>query len=392
MKIKNVFSIILFSLSSFSAYSQVAITEVYYDTPYYEKYYGQSTNGAHHLGEYIELYNYTTEDITLNGWAITDIASKYTFPSDLVIPSESFIVIAYRDLYIAPDTDDYFATFFPSTEGMESQIRYQGDMMLRNNMEYLTLRMGMVRGTNLKGYPVQTMHWTQSNPMSNEDPGNADPSNVNFYLPSLHLTPSGTFASSIATPLSAGYVPPTQDLEAVSSYVNAVNLVYSNLTWEEYSRAILQATCNLVIPSIEQSSPQDHSTLKKCFTYDISGNYESTQTCVEQQNRQAETDSVAVDSTDEGYSAEELEDIGSHIVLYPNPTSTIVNISWDASISGKISDIQVFSTSGVYVFSATISSSQLSVAVDLSSQPSGIYLVDFILDSSQQITRNIIKL
>lgn len=392
MKIKNIFLIIILGFCCHSLHSQVIITEVYYDTPYYEKYYGQFTNGAHHLGEYIELYNYTTEDITLNGWTITDIASKYTFPQDLVIPSESFIIVAYRDLYIAPDTNDYFTTFFPSTTGKESQISYQGDMMLRNRMEDITLRMGMVRGTNLKGFPIQTFRWMQPDPMSNEDPGNANPSNVNFYVPSLHLTSSGTFVSSIATPLHADYVPATQDLETVSSYVDAVNLVYSKLTWEEYSRAILQATCNLVIPIIQQSPIQDPSSLRKCFNYDISGNYESALTCQEEQLRQAGTETAAIEPTDEGYSAEQLEEIGSKIVLYPNPTSSVVNISWDSSISGKISDIQVFSSSGTFVFSTNITSSQLSAAIDLSSQPSGIYLVDFILDSSQQISRNIIKL
>lgn len=392
MKIKNIFLTIIFNLCSFSIYSQIAITEVYYDTPYYEQYYGQSTNGTHHAGEYIELYNYTTEDITMNGWTLTDIASKYTFPQDLVIPSESFIIIAYRDLYLAPQTGNYFPTFFPSTAGRDSQIRHQGDMMLRNKMEYLTLRMGMVRGTNMKQYPIQQMHWYATSTDSNQDPGIENPSNVNFYIPSLHLTSSGEFVSSTATPLSADYVPATQNLETIPAYVAAVNAVYSNLTWEEYSRAILQATCTLVIPTIEQSPLQDSSNLRKCFNYDISGNYESALTCVEDQNRQADIEAASTETIEQEYTTEELEDIASKIMLYPNPTSSIATISWDVSISGKISDIRVFNTTGMHITSISITPSQSSAVVDLSGQSSGIYLADFVLDSSQQISRNIIKL
>lgn len=392
MKLKNILAVIILSQYSFPIYSQIAITEVYYDTPYSEKYYGQSTNGAHHLGEYIELYNYTTEDITMNNWTLTDVASKYTFPQDIVIPSESFIIIAYRDLYIAPQTGNYFPTFFPNTVGQEAKIKYQGDMMWRNKMETITLRMGMIRQTNMNQYPIQQVHWYNSATVTNQDPNFLNPSNVNFYLPSLHLTSSGDYVVGNATPLSAQYVPPTQNLEDIPDYIDAINDVYSNLTWEEYSMALLQATCNLVIPTINQSPSQVSSNLKKCFNYDLSGNYEFAITCEEDQSRTAQSETVVEQPENEEYSSEELESINSKILLYPNPTSDIANISWDESVVGTISEIRVFNTSGVHIVTKNITSSQLSVIIDLSGQPTGFYLVDFILDTEQQISRNIIKL
>ncbi len=387
---------ILFNV--FSLYSQVIITEIYYDTPYYERFEGYYTASPHHLGEFIELYNYTTEDLPLKGWSITDKASKYWFPDSVVIPSESFLIIAYKDLYYFPGTDDYFGVFFPSTQGKESQIVYQqGNLMLRNHNETVKLNMGYVRGKDYNGYTIQSKEWSFPGILSNFNPNFNDPSNVNFYVNSLQLGSDGNFYQNIATPLTSEYVPETQNLEDVKTYHDAAMQEYTLITWEEYSDKILSNRCNLVIDNIEQSAFIDDINSKKCFEYDQSGNYIDVSQCEE--NRMGENnsynnlnDDILDNENVTMYSSSEMEDIDSKILLYPNPTNSVINITWDESIEGVISEIQVFSTNGVNVYSATINSQEFSIISDLTGQPSGIYIVKIILNSGQIISKNVIKI
>lgn len=146
--------LLLFCFISFSlTKAQVVITEVYYDTPYLEDIYLYTNLGLlnpnpyyYNLGEYIELYNYSTEDIPLKGWMIGDKVSKYQFPDNAIIHSGEFIVVVYR-----PKNNNIpFTTYFPTTLGKELQIYYQDKMFLNNKSEELRLMVGFIRGIDCK--------------------------------------------------------------------------------------------------------------------------------------------------------------------------------------------------------------------------------------------------
>lgn len=376
-----------FALCGMTAFSQVAITEIYYDTPYSEFSDRGQSYGPHHLGEYIELYNYTTEDLPLKGWYITDNASKYVFPDNAVIASESFLLVAYRDFYW-PESGNYFTNFFPTTQGKEAQILYQGQMMMRNRHEGVNLHMGFVRGTDLRGHTIHSTHWYNDGFDANMDPNYyTNPSLVNYYLSSIHLGSNGNFYPSVATPLTSDYVPPTQDLEDIASFQQASQDNYSGLTWETYSNAILAITCPLVIPVVEQGVPWTDTILEKCFNYDQSGNNVSVSSCDE--SDESEEPGIVPGSQ---YDNSEMEEIASSIILYPNPTSSVVNVQWNASINGKIVQIQSFSNSGVNFSTLPVMPFQSSAVVNLSYQPTGIYILIFVLDTGQSISKNVMKI
>ncbi|KQS53196.1 lamin tail domain-containing protein [Flavobacterium sp. Leaf359] len=377
---KKLFFAVFALLCGISAFSQIAITEIYYDTPYIER----TDRAYHHLGEYIELYNYTTEDLSLKGWSITDNASKYVFPDNVIIPSQSFIVVAYRDPF--EPIGDYFTTFFPTTIGKESQIFYQGNVMFRNKTENISLNVGFVRGTDLRGYAIQSASWHNDEFDRHFNPGYMNPSGVNFYLESLHLSNEEYFYPGTPTPLTAAYVPPTQNLEDIASFQQASQDNYASLTWETYSNAILAITCPLTINVVQQTAPYINPVLKKCFSHDASGNLVSTFLCDENNERTNDSGQAFE------YGSSELEEIASKIILYPNPTSTTVNVQWDGSINGKITQMQVFNTGGINISNTTILVSQSSTVIDLSYQPTGIYIVRFLLDSGQFISKNVMKI
>lgn len=380
MSFKTTIFALLFIISV-PLYSQIAITEVYYDTPYTEFYDRGYPYSAHHLGEYIELYNYTTEDIPLKGWSITDKASKYTFPDDAVIHSESYIIVAYRDLYYGPDTGNYIPHFFPTTQGKETQIYYQGTLMLRNNIEMVNLNMGPLRGVDFNEYPIFTMSWIDDFEESNYD----NSPTVNYYTSSLHLQSDNSFTYSTATPLTSDFVPATQNIEDIPSFQDALIANTGNYTWDFYVERLLNVSCPVVINQIEQAPAGTYLPLVRCFNYDVSGNNIASADCSDEEDE-------LMESASSTYNQDELDDIASKIYLYPNPTSSIANISWDDTVIGKINSIQVTNASGIHIGAISVSNSDSTASFNITNQPSTIYIVTFTLDSGQMISKNLIKI
>lgn len=385
MKLKKLLCTVLIILGSSNFYAQVVITEIYHDTPYPERYDGRSPqSGPHHLGEFIELYNYTTEDIPLKGWSITDRVSKYIFPDNAIIRSESFIVVAYRDLYYGPDTGDYFTLYFPTTQGKEDQIYYQGNVMLRNRLEEVHLNMGSIRGVNFNQYRIFENEWyNASPPPSNEDQAYDDLPNMNYYVSSYQLASNGTFHFATANPLDANYVPPTQRLEEITAFQDALLLNYANYTWDYYSNLLLNMSCPLVISTIEQPVTGIYLDNSICFDYDISGNNISSHECASDEDQTNPNTGL--------YTAAEIEDISSKIIIYPNPTTGIINITWDNTVNGKITQVEVSNFGGVSIGNVSISSSATSTVFDITNQPATIYITTFTLNTGQLISKNVIK-
>lgn len=385
---KKLLFVIFFFKMSYVAFSQIAITEVFYDTPYLEDMSARDYDvlpfdiNIHHLGEFIELYNYTTEDIPLKGWSLSDRVSRFVFPQNTIIKSGKFLIIAYK----SPNSNITFPMMFPNTVGKESQVIYQNTIFLNNYREYIRLNMGTLRGVNFSNTEVSHLSW--ENGSVNSYVGNGidvncvNPVNCNFYRGSLHLSATGT-NTNIATPLTANYVPPFQNLEDIPGVRNAIISNLGNSTWDFYSNALLNASCPENISIVEQNPTETYLSTGKCFVYDTSGNNISSLDCTPPSNTTNPT-------TD--YTPEQINEIGSKIIIAPNPTTGTITISWDATIIGKISNIQISSASGVSLSVNPINATQDSIVLSINGQPTGIYFVRFILDTSQFISKNVIKI
>jgi len=381
---------IIISLFFAKASCQIAITEIYYDTPYSER---AQLTAMHHRGEFIEFYNYTTEDIPLKGWTITDKMGKFEFPNDAIIKAQDFIVVAYR----ANSTDNYFPVFFPSTVGKESKIFYQDKIMLRNKAEIIDLKMGYIRGVEFKNTLAFSKGWAgvssgrQVFEINNTyDNTTLTPSNFDFYSAnSMHFTPIldynniPLFYRDIASPLSADYKPQTMQLENIPNVQNIFQSNYTSQTWQYYANLILNNVCDETIIAISQTPSETYLTTGKCFTYDFSGNATIPSNCTP-------TAIIALPITE--YSPAEMEDISSKIVLYPNPTSSSINITWDASLNGKITSIQWNNSNGVHLGNTSDVTNQSTATINLSLQPTGVYILRFILNTSQFISKNVLKI
>jgi hypothetical protein len=381
-------SILVFILCfGYTVYPQLVITEIYHDTPYTERYDRGYSHRAHHLGEFIEIYNYTTETIPLKGWSLSDRVSVYNFPDDASIPSEGFLLVAFRDLYYGPDTGNYFPSFFPNTQGQENKILYQGNMMMRNDKEEVHINMGPIRGINFDHYPIFKTSWYSAmRPVSNEDPRYEDTSHMNYYLDSFQLGESNIFSKAAATPLYANYVPPTQRLEDIPEFQEAVTQNTANITWEYYSNLLLEMSCPVVIPQVEQPAMGNYSEVILCFDYDPSGNTTIIYNCSDEENDPESP------NTENLYTEEEIEDISSRIGIYPNPTYGNLTIAWDDTVDGKITQIRINNFSGVSIGEVPITENQSSANFDISGQPATVYITTFTLNTGQLISKNVIKL
>ncbi|MDO9154547.1 MAG: lamin tail domain-containing protein, partial [Paludibacter sp.] len=137
MKIKHILlcivSVALVSHNTVSAkISPVVISEVFYDSPLNEV----KRNSIHHNGEFIELFNPTTESIDLSAWKISDNNRSYTFPENTFLPSRSLIVLAYR----YPNSGFTLNNLFPSINSIPSpNILYQDRIIMMNDGEEIKL-------------------------------------------------------------------------------------------------------------------------------------------------------------------------------------------------------------------------------------------------------------
>lgn len=114
---------------------QVNISEVYFDTYFNE----HSQDEQHHHGEFIELYNRSSQSVDLSNWMLLDYSGRgsFTIPQGTTIAANDFIIIAYGTESGLYSKD--FPILFPSALGKESKIVYQQAFMLKNGREGVTL-------------------------------------------------------------------------------------------------------------------------------------------------------------------------------------------------------------------------------------------------------------
>lgn len=92
-------------------------------------------------------------------------------------------------------------------------------------------------------------------------------------------------------------------------------------------------------------------------------------------------------------SADELEVIKNSIVIHPNPTKATdnynVTISWSGAALGKIQSVQVFNSSGSLVYSYIPGANTTSF--NLQNQLPGSFIANFVLNTGQIVSKNILK-
>ena len=143
-------SILILFLSQAFATDYVAITEVMYDTPLNE----DTLSSPCCIGEYIELYNAHEKEVDLSGWILQSEAQFFKFPENTILPSQSFLVVAYGTVdpyHILSENQKQsgwtdFHLFY-DLDPDSSQIILQTDLILHNAVKPLVLKdsQGVVR-------------------------------------------------------------------------------------------------------------------------------------------------------------------------------------------------------------------------------------------------------
>ncbi|AJA68921.1 Lamin Tail Domain [Myroides sp. A21] len=386
---------------------QIAITEVLYDTAFDEqpatfmkghtRNYYTFKDKAHHLGEYIELYNYTTEDIPLKGWFIYDNASKYNLPEDIVLKSQEYLIIAYRDLENKKDIGDYFSIFYPTVKNKRGKVIYQDYMILNNKKDDIALFTKSLAGIDLnREFLIDRVKWdnTGQQKSSNElrDKGYKSLNNRNFYVNSLQLEANGRYVEKSATPFTATYLPKTQRLLDIPIVQEALLENVAKYDWSAYVNELIMQICNLNISLVQQFPKGNYSKGELCFIHDAAGNYLRTEVC--RTSKVMSTPIIKtniIDEIEKKTIPKTISEYRDYIVVYPNPTSGKIKVSIDEVIRGKIVKTEVFSVTGASILSKEVEYKQMEVAIDITSYPVGVYILKFSLLTGESFSVNVIK-
>lgn len=401
MRLK-IYLFLLFCIFFSRVNSQIAITEVYFDTPYNESLKKTSlnpnpdpslpiTNPEHHRGEFIELYNYSDEDISLCGWYIKDFLGVFYLPCYKTIKSGDFILIAYGK----HANEDYFPEFFPTTAGKESKIIYQNVILLRNQRE--TIELGCTNFKGLFSLPQsEYIDWVHrgNEPHPNYIPYSYSNSNNFYSVQSLQLVSDyniqdeiisvgslRNYDKSTPNPLEANYKPKTVSLKNLLLPLYYSN--YANLTWSENVLNITNNTCPITILKEEQTPTRTYTNGNKCFTYDIAGNKTDAIDC--------NNPSIISTTSSNGLTDDQLEEIKANITVAPNPTGGNVYIYWNGIALNKVHNLAIYSSLGTNIYNFLPGTGVNSVSFSLQGQLPGTYIANFTLNTGQVVTKNILK-
>jgi hypothetical protein len=366
------------------ATSQIKITEVNFDVPRSEKL--NLTNTAH-IGEFIELYNYTDKDIDLTGWRLNDMVGAYIFPQGTVIKSANYLVIAYHNNPSVIPTPS-IPSIYPSSIGHEPKIIYQNKIILRNDREHLQLVTNRIGSTVLKhDYIIDQIKYRTKtsipgyfeHPYYNIYNNYQNSSSINYSLfHSLQLNENDSYTAKSPMPFHLDFTIPTQDFFDSIEHILIDN--YNGMTHADQVNYILNLTCDKTIANIEQTPTLTLTTQKRCAVYDTSGNVTHWTTCTS-----------IVNPPPTGYTEEQIQQIDATITVFPNPTTGAVTTQWDTQNLGKIKQLHASSSAGVIFYTSGSLLTTTSAPVNLGSGSMGLYIITFVLDTDQIISRNVIK-
>lgn len=283
------------------------------------------------------------------------------------------MVIAYSTL---PTNMTPFTELFSTTVGKENQIILQDRIILRNKAEQISLGRSFNGATMLD---KSTYSWSPGN-LFNFIPNIWQTPAMFYTVPSIQYNPNTTAQYEAApNPLEATYVPPTQSYDDLVK--SDFQQFYGFLDWGDNVSEILNKICLINIEKITQNPNGSYDQGAVCFNYDVAGN--------------ACSSGSAPGSGSSDYTTDELEAIKNSIIISPNPTksSNLYNVTftWSGPAMNKINNIQVFSSVGVVVYGFSPGNGINTTTFSLQNQLPGAFIANFVLNTGQVISKNILK-
>ena len=387
MKIVRLLVIVYLITNHALVQAQIIISEVNFDVPRSEKYNFINPIDRSFYGEFIELYNYTDRDISLDGWSLADLTPEgFNFPANTIIKSRDFIVVAHKN---NNTSENPITSFYPSSIGHETKIIYQDRIQLRNNRENIKLSTKKLGNINLKSsYEITNVTYkTKINVGSNY----SSYPYYNIYnkyqttlpinyanFPSINYKHEEGYTINPPNPFVLQFPPPLTPYNVTVS--NILDDHYNDITYHDYVLALINNTCDKTVATIEQTPSLTLTTQKRCAVYDASGNITHWTTC-----------NTTPPPPPVGYTEEEIQQIDAAITVFPNPTFGNITAQWDTQYLSKIIQINASSMSGINIYASPSLITTTSHAFNINTQPMGLYVVTFVLDTGQLISRNVIK-
>lgn len=380
--------------------AQVAITEVYYDTPDLES----DEFDAFHRGEFIELYNYTTEDIDISRWVLSDAEGNYTFPEHTVIDSGGFLIIAFRK---NGDEDWNFFDYFRHSRGQNDQnvprVLYQDRLELNNYDDRVALYATHYKGIDktFSSYKISEVSWLVKSSRTLEryyhNGLEFNPEHDNFYVHSLSITdPDLLDHSQPISDVNSNYV--TASPFEIPFKVNLKNpaespfyLKYKKEYYEQYYQLlgddeniewILNQLCNTTIPLINTQTTADSYTSEQCFSFDKAGNQKTAENCIKKDTP---------NQTSKEEEQEDIKDIASKIEVYPVPVQDFLNIRWTQEVDDLVDHILLSDMLGCVSLPIAKPANSFQTRINVSSYADGVYIVSFFLKDGRRLNKNILK-
>ena len=394
--------IVLFFVFFNPVMAQISITEVYYNTPYNEmiNVKAQTPSTApyyakrHHLGEFIELYNYSDKDINLADWFISYKSFKFYLPNKM-IKSGQLMVVTYQSNLPYKDFL-YFFQLDHDTKYSDDQVIYQSDFMLRNKFGGVSLGQRLPNTLcerivpNLKNnaFSWNFIDEPASNCVTDIIYNFATKPDIFYTVKSLQYNPIGTepvYARPTPLSLPSSANIPTQNYDELVKGFYQSNYAY--LTYSENIDNILNNICSINIQKSSQTPSTcglDPTPVTICFNDDNAGDVTSVST-------NCSVPTLTTTSTD--FSPDVLKAISNDIVVYPNPTKiSKVSIAWKGNAIGKINNIKVSDLYG-NIISSSASTTNLNnpFICDLPSGVTSQYVAQITLTTNQTITKYILK-
>ena len=150
-------------------------------------------------------------------------------------------------------------------------------------------------------------------------------------------------------------------------------------------RVLIENICAISIVKVEQTPAGTYLNMGKCFNYDTAGNETSAFDCTPNTSTNPNV----------GYSPDELDAINNSIIVYPNPTTASnqynVTISWSGAALNKIYNLQVYSSAGMSVYNFNPTAGINTTSFNLQSQLPGTFVANFVLNTGQVVSKNILK-
>lgn len=379
---------ILFPLLSSA---QLIITEVYRDTPYSEFIdvnYGPYHNPTpelfeklrkRHRGEFVEIFNASDTDINLKNWKLRDNEGSFDLPDKIIKSGQFMVVVANNNT-----GGDYFPAFFSTTEGKQDQIIYQNVIKLSNTDETIELISKNVAGHNIQQeYVASGVSFQQNGNSFGFSSGYDAVINPSIFY-EIKDWQYDYNTLQFPNPLVATVMPPIKPMEHYVGNILAQN--YDLLTWDSNAADLIDNKCDITIPYVTSTVNPSQILGSKRFTFDAAGN----SSAINAGALKANADPLVQSKEN---IEDKLEQIKMAILLSPNPTSDIVNVSITGPAQGKVTSVQVFSGTGALLFTKDNLqlSSNFNFSFSLGNQITGVYIANFTLNTGQTVGKNVLK-